>query len=89
MRDRHDRASTSTYIAIPHQLPPTFWYAVPGEEPIEEDGDSYIAGDHDLHAILPINTPEEVRYAETYSGHQWVAVQSMAGIFRVREEWRN
>jgi len=32
----------------------------------------------DIHAILPINTPEEVRYAETYSGHQWVAVQRIA-----------
>jgi hypothetical protein len=69
---------TKQYIAIPHQLPPTLWYAVPGAEAIEEDGDSYIAGDHDLHNILPVNTPEEVRYAETYNGHQSVAVQRIA-----------
>ena len=69
---------TKTYIAIPHQRPAAIWYAVPGAEPIEEDGDSYVAGDHDLHNILPVNTAEEVRYAEGYNGHQWVAVQRIA-----------
>ena len=69
---------TKTYIAIPHQRPAAIWYFAPGLDPIEEDGDQYIEGDHDLHAIIPVNTPEEVRYAEGYNGHQRVAVQRIA-----------
>ena len=75
------------FIAIKHQGAPESWYFAPGLDPIEEDVDQYIEGDHDLHAIIPVNTSEEIEVAEKWTGHQWIAVRRMG--MEARDIYKN
>ena len=69
-------AVSSTYIGVPHQLPPKLIdcrYAPPD---LESDlPDAYVRGDHDFHACIPVES------AADYQGHQAAAVRYLAKQF--------
>jgi hypothetical protein len=66
----------STYIGVPHQMPPRIIdcrYAPPD---LESDlPDLYVRGDHDFHTCVPVAN------AASYAGHQWAAVRYLAKKF--------
>lgn len=61
------------YIGIPNQSPPRLWDATqhPPEKSADHE-DSYVKGDHDWHACVPLLS------ALTWSGHQSPRVQALA-----------
>lgn len=58
-------------VLIPHQRPASTTVKRSSNPPVEEDGDRYVAGDHDLH--LSLELPEAIGY----SGHQSLKVRSL------------
>jgi hypothetical protein len=70
------QAIASTYIGVPHQLPPRLIdcrHAPPDLD--AELPDAYVRGDHDFHTCIPVEA------AATYVGHQAAAVRYLAKTF--------
>jgi len=70
------QAIASTYIGVPHQLPPRIIdcrYAPPDRD--SDMPDEYVRGDHDFHACIPVES------AASYVGHQSAAVRYLAKQF--------
>jgi hypothetical protein len=70
------QAIASTYIGVPHQLPPQIIdcrYAPPVRD--SDVPDRYVRGDHDFHTCIPVES------AASYVGHQAAAVRYLAKQF--------
>ena len=73
------------YMCVPHRSPP-FVVDAELDPPVEEDGDRFVAGDHDMYLVMPVGEAfhsdsrhqsnarlaEAFAYTEDWLGHQFV-----------------
>lgn len=66
------------FLAIPHRGKPELWYRTAETMPDYDAGDAQVLSDHDLYAIFDASSQVDLDYLKTYTGHQWLAVRSLA-----------